>query len=308
MRRVLVTGATGFIGRHALPLLAARDYEVHAVTSRVPPHSTSGAVWHRGDLMDRAAVDDVVSSVRPSHLLHFAWYTEHRRFWTAPVNLRWLQASLDVVHAFEASGGRRVVMSGTCAEYGRTDGPCHEHETPLVPETLYGVCKHALQLVTTAFANQTQLSSAWGRIFHLYGPGEPPERLVPSVIRALLIGEPARCSHGDQVRDFLAVEDVAGAFVALLDSDVTGPVNIGAGVPITVGGIVEEIGRHLGRPDLIRLGAVDAPLGEPAVLVPDTSRLATEVGWRPTLSLQDGLAKSIDWWRAALAAGAARRT
>jgi nucleoside-diphosphate-sugar epimerase len=297
-KTVLVTGATGFVGRWTLPHLSARGFDVHAVTSRFPVADGLDTHWHRADLMNGAEVETLVQAVRPAYLLHLAWFTGHRRFWTDPVNFQWVKASLDLVHAFQRAGGRRMVLAGTCAEYGPCRERCSDLSTPLVPGTLYGTCKHAVQLMTTSFARQTGVSAAWGRLFFLFGPYEPVERLVPSVISALLEGRPARCSHGNQLRDFLEVDDAAGALVALLESDVTGPVNIGSGTPTPIRTVVEAIGARLGRPDLIRLGALEAPPGEPAVLVADTSRLTTEVAWRPTHSLAAGLTRAIAWWQA----------
>jgi nucleoside-diphosphate-sugar epimerase len=296
MKRVLVTGAAGFIGRWTLPLLAARGYDVHAVTSRTVP-TDSGVHWHRTDLMDRAEVMAVFSRVRPTHLLHLAWYTEHRKFWGSTRNLQWVQASLDVLDAFQQHAGKRVVIAGTCAEYGPCDGPCRETVTPIGAETLYGTCKHALHLIAERFAAMSDLSLAWGRIFLLYGPNESPDRLVPSVIRSLLRGETARCTHGNQVRDFLHVEDVAGAFVALLDSSVAGPINIASGIPVRLRDVIAVIAREIGRTDLIQLGAILAPPGEPQSLYADANRLTAEVGWQPTYTLESGLKHTVAWWQ-----------
>lgn len=297
MSRVLITGATGFIGRHCLPSLLARGYEVHAVTAHTPRIDLPGVVWHQADLLDATQTIALVAQVQPSHLLHLAWYVTPGKFWTAPENLAWVAASLALVQTFVAHGGKRAVISGTCAEYDWRYGYCVEAVTPLAPTTLYGAAKHALQMLSTAYAAQQSLSMAWGRIFFLYGPYEPPVRFVASVVRSLLRDEAARCSHGRQVRDLLYVQDVADAFVALLASDVQGPVNIGSGSPVTLGEVACLLGQAIGRLDLIKLGAIDAPADDPPLLVAAITRLHSEVGWRPTYTLQDGLAQTINWWR-----------
>ena len=300
MKRVLVTGATGFIGRHSLAPLAALGYEVHAVASRGAPRDAEapGVEWHGADLLDAARVSSLVAEVRPSHLLHFAWYAAPGKFWTSPENLRWVQASVGLLRAFAEGGGKRVVAAGTCAEYEwGGEEPCSEAATPLRPSTLYGACKHAWRIVLEAYAAQEGLSAAWGRVFFLYGPHEHPDRLVSSVIRSLLRGEEARCTHGRQVRDILHVADVAEAFVALLDGDVRGAVNVGSGRPVTLGEVVTRVGEKLGRAELIRLGAVEVRAGEPHVIAADTRRLNEEAGWRPRRSLGAGLDETIAWWR-----------
>jgi nucleoside-diphosphate-sugar epimerase len=298
MRRALVTGAGGFIGSRTLAALVARGFDVHAI-GRVARPPADRVTWHAVDLMDADAVHAAVAAIGATHLLHAAWYTEHGRFWASTENLRWEGASRLLGRAFLAAGGRRIVGVGTCAEYGPSDVPCDERATPLVPSTLYGMRKAATHAALAGMAAEHGATLAWARIFHLYGPGEPPARLVPSVIDALLAGRPAETSHGEQVRDFLHVDDVAEALVALTDTTVDGAVNIGSGIPVRLRDVVTEIARQIGRPYLVRLGARPAAPNDPAVLVPRTERLAREVGWFPRITLEAGLAATIAARRAA---------
>src|SRR5436190_5168313 len=147
-------------------------------------------------------------------MLQLDWYAVPGRYWTSTENIRWVHASLELLQLFREHGGERVVMAGTCAEYSWAGGYCSESATELAPASLYGTCKHALRLIVEAYAEQTNLSVAWARLFFLYGPFEDSTRLVASVIRSLLKGQPALCSSGNQQRDFLYVEDAAKALVA----------------------------------------------------------------------------------------------
>lgn len=307
-RIALVTGATGFIGRWAAAPLLARGYRVIACGARPRaaadlPAELSGAEYLHLDLFDHATVDRALADLRPSHLLHFAWNATPGVYWTALDNYDWVAASLHLARQFQARGGRRLVVAGTCAEYDwNAAGLCREAHSPNVlqapqPATPYATCKAALERMLDSMARQTGLSFAWGRIFLQFGPHEPAQRLVPSIILALLAGEPALCSHGRQIRSFLHTQDLGAAFAALLDSDVQGVVNVGSDERISIGDLAGRIGDALGRPDLIRLGARPAPANDPDFLVPDVARLRDEVGWRPTLSLEDGLAATIAWWR-----------
>ena len=115
MKRVLVTGATGFVGRHSPLALAARGFEVHATCLTGTPDTS--ATWHRVDLLDHAQVDRLLNEVRPTHLLHFAWYAVHGKYWTSTENLRWVESSLALLRSFVDRGGRRAVIAGTCTEY-----------------------------------------------------------------------------------------------------------------------------------------------------------------------------------------------
>ncbi len=299
MKKVLLTGASGFIGRHCLPALAARGYEIHAVSAKehAAIRTPDGVRWHQADLLDTAQVSVLLAQIEPTHLLHSAWYATPGKYWTAPENFRWVEASLRLLQTFAACGGQRVVATGSCAEYDWRYGYCSEKVTPLYPTTTYGTCKHALQLMLGALCKQMGLSAAWGRLFFLYGQHEYAERLVASVIRSILQGQPARCAHGQQIRDFLYVQDAADALVALLDSEATGAFNIASGLPVTLQQVVEEIGAQLKRPELIQLGALPAPENEPRLLLADVARLRDEVGWMPQYDLARGLAETIGWWK-----------
>jgi nucleoside-diphosphate-sugar epimerase len=201
---------------------------------------------------------------------------------------------------FAHSGGERVVMAGTCAEYDWTGGYCSELSTKLEPRNLYGACKHALQVMLDAASARLNVSAAWGRIFFLYGPHEHPARLVSHVVRGLLKGERVACTEGSQLRDYLYVEDVAAGFVSLLESDVGGAVNIASGEAVAVREIIHRIAEQVGGRELVDLGAIAAQPGEPPLLVADVSRLKHEVGWRQSHSLEDGLLRTIEWWRSRL--------
>ena len=295
MTRVLVTGATGFVGRHCVPRLVSRGFAVHTVASR---HRAplEGSVPHDVNLLDPLATRALVGDVRPDLLLHLAWYAVPGLYWTADANFAWLSASIELVRAFVEAGGRRFVGVGTCAEYDWQHGRCREDDTPCRPTTVYGACKHALCLVSSVIARQAALSAAWARLFFIYGPHEAPARLVPSVIRPLLNGQRARCTAGEQIRDFLYVEDAAAALVALLVSDVRGAVNVASGAGIAIRDLAVEIADQLEQPGLLELGALPARANDPALLTADTGRLNAEVGWQPAWTLVRGVQASISWW------------
>lgn len=297
MKRLLITGATGFIGRHCLELLLIeKKFEIHAVSSEEQVGGGQDVNWHQTDLLDSSKVLRLLEKVKPSYLLHFAWYTEPGMYWTSAENLRWIEASLVLIRAFVIHGGQRVVVAGTCAEYDWKCGYCSENITPLLPTTLYGICKNSLQMVLAGFSEQLGLSSAWGRIFFPYGPYDYPSKLVSSVIRSLLQGKPAPCSHGNQIRDYLYVQDVAEAFIRVLESDLQGPVNIASGHPVTIKEIVYKIAEKLNRRDLIRLGDLPVSPDDPDLLVGNVSRLTNEVGWRQKYDLDYGVDETIIYW------------
>lgn len=289
--KVLVTGARGFIGRRCLPRLSALGFETHAVSSA--PIDAGGATWHRCDLLDAAACEALVRRLRPTHLLHLAWIAQPGIFWTSPLNLAWLAAGARLVGAFYEAGGERVVGAGSCAEYAVSATPCQEDVTPVAPDTVYGDAKTAMHFALRAAARDRG-SWAWMRLFSPYGPGEPGERFIPGVIDGLLRGEPVKCTHGNQVRDFIHADDVADACIALLDSGLSGPFNVGTGRGCSLREVAAVIVAELGRAELLRFGEREAPAHDRAYVVADVSRMRNQAGWKPRLGLKEGIRLTIE--------------
>lgn len=297
MKKVLVTGASGFIGRHCLPILVAQGYEVHAL-SRQPIQSEGLDIfWHQIDLFDRLSMQSLLNEVRPSHLLHLAWYAVPGKYWTGLENFKWVQVSLDLIEAFAKCGGKKIVSAGSCAEYDWRYGYCQANITPMAPQSPYGVSKQAFAVMLDSFCQQMNISCAWARIFWLYGRHEHPARLVSSVIQSLLLDRVAKCSAGTQIRDFLYVGDVADALVRLLESELTGAIDIGSGIPIAIRTLVENIADRLERPNLVEFAAIANNSLEANFVVASSHRLKSELNWHPQYDLAGGIEETITFWK-----------
>ena len=301
MTRVLVTGATGLIGRQLLPQLAAAGYDVHALLNRreVPPELRSLARWHSADLANASLIDATLEAARPSLLFHLAWPALAGNLDDTEVHSRFLAASQDLVRRFYGNYGERVVVAGTCFEYDWSEGVCREDHTPTSPTTVYGACKNALRLFLEETAAANHRSWAWGRIFFVYGPHQEQTRFVPAIIRALIANEPVRCTAGTQIRDYLHASDVASALLHLATSGHRGVCNIGSGQRTSLRDIASEIAAILGGDHLLQFGAKPMPAAEPPVILADTHRLIRELSWSPRFTLAEGLAHTIASYRAA---------
>ena len=280
MRRVLVTGARGYVGRGTVQPL--RDLGLDVI-----PAGRAEA-----DLLRPGAPAALIAATRPTHLLHLAWTTAHGRYWTDPANTAWVEATARLLEAFAGAGGERAVTVGSCAEL--IAAGC-------MPATLYGEAKAEMARRAAALAAARGFGHAHARLFFSYGAHEHPDRLAPTVIRALLAGERARLTPGEQVRDFLDVRDVGRALAHLVAGDAGGTVDVGSGEPVSVAEVARRIGALVGRPELIGLGDLPPRPGDPERLVADVRALAA-AGFAPRHRLDAGLADAIAWWRGRLSA------
>jgi nucleoside-diphosphate-sugar epimerase len=296
-KKVLVTGASGFIGGHILPALLDAGYDIHAVSFKTRGTPLPGVTWHHCDLFNPSSVASLIQTNRPTHLLHLAWSMVPGGMAEPREHLRWLRASVELVRRFQSSGGRRMVVAGSCAEYDWQCGRCVEDVTPLTDESAYGMCKSTLGMICADYSSSLECGGAWARPFFVYGPGERVPRFVASIVSALIRRQHAHCLHGDKSRDFLHVADVASALVALLDSDVRATVNIGSGRPVQLTAIARYIARRLDATDLLLVGRGESEHDDSPVVYADVTRLTEQVGWLPSYDLERGLDDTIAWWQ-----------
>lgn len=256
-------------------------------------------MWHRFNLLDTAECRRAIETVRPTHLLHLAWLATPGLFWHSSENLRWLASSIELVRTFFGSSGKKAVGLGSCAEYQWTDeGDLAEGCSAVNPTSIYGQCKAAAGFAFKAAAAAHCASSLWVRLFYPYGPGEPATRLIPSVILGLSARKPVQCSEGTQQRDFIFVEDVADALVALLGSTLSGAYNLGTGNATSVREVVSLIASTLGRPELVTYSGKASQDNDPMRIVADMSKLSRDLNWRPKVALHEGIERTIEEHRA----------
>jgi nucleoside-diphosphate-sugar epimerase len=293
--RVLLTGASGFLGRPLLDELAARDADLHWIGRRVV-EGIPGS-WHPGDLFDSASVAAILERVRPDVVVHLAWIAD-MGYRDSDLNVSWRDASLKLLDEAQRTGVRRAVGVGSCAEYDQALGVPMTEDAPLSPSSSYGRAKVQVGNAWIAAGRDGPISTAWVRPFGLFGPREYPWRLVPSVARAVLAGSPALLTPGDQVRDFLHTSDAARHLADIVLSDVRGPINLGSGIATTVRALASEVAQAAGRPDLLRPGMLGERADESAAVVADVSRLRHEVGSGPPRPLGEMVSDAVEWWKA----------
>lgn len=299
LKKILLTGATGFIGRHVVSELIERGYEVFAPSNSMSLPETKGLVQINLDLFDTAALETLLAEQKFENLIHLAWYTGAKCH-SSDVNLDWTSLSINLLKSFQKHGGKKVLIAGSVSEYDFSYGYLKEDSTPLTNPSLYGKCKSSLYEIASAYSKQTGMDFKWARIFNLYGPFEKKSRLMPAVICSILKGEDVKVSTCLKTQDYLHVFDTASAIADLFESDVQGAVNISSGKPQNLKEIVEKIselmndkGEYKGK---ILYGAIPTSFDDKFV-VGCNDRLINEVGWTQKMSLETGLKQTINWWR-----------
>jgi nucleoside-diphosphate-sugar epimerase len=290
----LVTGGGGFLGRHLVRRLTSEGWQVYDLdfANRPPRESPPGAVALRAARLEAAAIQALLPAEPFTAVFHLAaaGVAPHDR---DPRTL--VDSNVLLGHTLlEALRDRRpgsVVITGSCSEYA--EGPAGVPLTesmPLSATDLYGASKAAGTLWSLALARHWELNATAVRIFHIYGPGEAPHRLVSGLVRDLRCGRPVEMSPGDQKRDLLYVDDVVSGLLAAAGAAPGGVYNLCSGAPVTVREVAHTAARVLDRPaDLLRFGALPYRPGEPLWLVGNPDRFQAATGWKPVFTLEAGI-------------------
>lgn len=275
MANIAITGANGFVGRHVLNHLLRENHNIKILVRKSKirnQYQPNIKVIELNDLFHEKAetLKQILKGVEI--LIHLAWYTEPNQYLTSPLNIDCLTGTLNLAKAFVEAGGRRFIGIGTCFEYD-TDQCLLSINTPLNPKSIYAASKaSAFQLLTQIFS-VSGVEFSWCRLFYLYGDGEDTRRLVAYIKQKLSIGETVELTSGNQIRDFLDVQDAAKMIVEESLGSLQGPINICSGIPITIRQIAENIADHFGRRDLLKFGARPDNLIDPPCVVGVKGRL-----------------------------------
>lgn len=300
MRTVLITGASGFIGRHLVSSCRERGWHVIGL-DRNPARTGSGCQAHEHFVHPVTSGEPLPAALagrRIDATALLAWPIDPVTYLDSPDNLGAMVATLAIASALLAGGCRTLVATGTCAEYAKPTGDMQIADThPLLPTTLYAACKVAVHTVLAQLCRSQGAVCTWARLFNTFGPGEPATRLLPSLVCTLAGGGTFPTGSGVQVRDYLHVQDIATALVCCLEGGLPGAVNICSGRGVRLADLMACAAAVVEGVERVQLGARSDRAWDPPYLVGDPGRLVG-AGWLP----HDPLALIPDYARSLLAA------
>ena len=270
-RKILLTGASGFVGRQIAKSLVAAGHRPLLVLRpgsfpRTGLEAGSAGIVETQDLFAESTDwwDKTLDGV--DAVIHAAWYVEPGKYLDSPENIRCVEGSLRLADAATRAGVRHFIGVGTCFEY-RLPNDHITSDAALGPVTLYAAAKLALfHMLEKRFAG-TATTLTWARLFYLFGEGEHPARLYPMLHRKLAAGEPVALSSGDKIRDFLDVAEAGRMIARLVETGQSGAVNICSGTAVTIREIAEDIADRYGRRDLLTFGTATVHPRDPMAVV-----------------------------------------
>lgn len=308
MKRVLVTGGAGFVGARVVHQLLEQNCDVALLlretsnTHRLNRVLKSCTVLH-GDLSQIAPLRDPLKNFAPEGVIHLAWDGVKGAERNHPVQLSNVSTSIDLFRLTSDIGCVSFVGLGSQAEYGQLSGRIDE-SAPTRPTTTYGAAKLATGLILERAAAAAGRPFAWLRLFSSYGPDDDPSWLIPYMIRTLLDGERPKLTKAEQIWDYIHVDDVAEAIVATLQTEVSGIFNLGSGGAHPLRKIAERLRDEIDPSLPLGFGEIEYRPDQVMHLESDISALSFATGWTPRVSLERGLADTIEWHRAASGATA----
>lgn len=291
---LIITGASGFVGKNLLPLLVD-SYCITALSRHEKQRHIhkDGLTWKQFDLLkdnSERLFDDIE---KPDILVHLAWELPHEDYWTNELNDQWLSKSMDLVKAFLNAGGKHVHIAGTCAEYDWTSSmPLTEASSKIKPKGKYGKCKNALRVYTSNLCKKFGATLGWYRIFWLYGKGQDKRKFIPSIINQLASGKKSYCLAANLKRDYIHVQDAANVIHAGIMTNYDGTINIGSGKAFHLGTIASSIAKYMNRESLLTLSQSEISADNPEIVMASVSRCRKLLPITPLCQFENNL-KSI---------------
>lgn len=290
--KVLITGGSGFVGRALISnLLKNNSFSIYATYQMNCP-KIQNVSWHQTDLLNTSMIAKLIREIKPSYLVHLAWYTKHGKFWNAPENFLWRDASYNLISEFIGCNGKHLMVAGSCAEYLMHD-PKYLEQNINVPN--YTKAKNDLLSFSKRVCLNEDCKLTWPRIFFPYGPNEDKNKFLSSIINDLKNQKKAICKYPHHNRDYIYIDDLASALATLIGSNFEGEVDIGSGKLTNTGYIAKTIANSLGLNKYLELHDDNQDLDIDFMDISANTKPLNEIGWSPLHSVDMGIKKLIQY-------------
>ncbi|MFA5117965.1 MAG: NAD(P)-dependent oxidoreductase [Candidatus Omnitrophota bacterium] len=284
--RIFITGATGFIGSHLIPLLSQHTL---LLLSRKQEHSAQQNVsFVQADLSEREKWEKRLFDFAPDACIHLAW--KGLPDYSLEACLENFDLSARLFESLGTLGCKKVFSAGTCWEYGAIEGLAKENHVP-AGLSRFAAFKTALRIVGESLSQEKSFDLIWGRIFFVYGPGQRESSLIPTCYSSFLKGREPAVKNPRAACDFVYVCDVALAIKALIETEgLRGIFNIGSGKLTPVSSVCECVAAVLGCRGN---DGINKESGDKCGFWADITALTVKTGWKPLMPLEKGIEETI---------------
>lgn len=271
MKKVIVTGINGLIGQYIAEPLKKLGFEVYGIGTK--DILTDKFNYIKLDINDTVQLEHLFKEIKAEYLIHLAWDTK-KGYLDSDSNFDLLASSINMLKYFKENGGKRAIFIGTLAEYKFTDEPVKE-DAELNLQTIYTKCKNSLREISELYCNKHNISFCWCRIFNTYGENEKEYRLFPYIINTLKNNEKVSINYSQLEKDYIYAGDAARILALVINSDITGIINICSGKGIKLKDLAIIIAEKLGKLNLLELKELSTK--EPLITIGDNYRIVNEL-------------------------------
>lgn len=296
MQKVLVTGASGFIGSGLIESLVEKNkYSIYGTTTHRRNLEQYSHVINieEVNLLNNNDIKNLIEKIKPDFIIHLAWKLEgNDSFQTSSENMEWLRASIFLIEQAVENNVKKFVFAGSSSEYNFSERPLIESDD-MKCINLYGRCKKAVTDVCIDYCVNKNTDFVSARIFSVYGKYDNrTSRAIPEAIKKLCRNEKFYCNSPENKWDYIYISDAVNAIIKIMESDYKGIVNIGSGKVVTMREVFNIIGELMSKEDLIEFNSKFKEVG----LVSDNKILENVIGYKCVVDIRSGLKETIKWF------------
>lgn len=305
MKRILITGATGFVGANLSRQLLSEGHEVHLLLREHYKDWRIQSILkdvqiHFIDLQDVESLRSTIASISPEWIFHLSTYgaypSQKAYQMMAQTNL---VATANLVDVCVEQGFDAFINTGSSSEYGFKDHAPREDEC-IEPNSMYAITKAAATQYCQNAAKVKKVNLATVRLYSVFGPFEEPTRLIPTIIIAGLQGKYPPLVNPAIARDFVYVDDICRAYIMMASNPtiLSGKIyNLGSGVQTSLHEVVNLARKEFSLSAQPAWGSMPDRQWDTSIWVADHSQITTDFGWQPQISFSNGFEKTVEWFR-----------